>query len=215
MDQPERGRRGRPPTPTERAKRHAVGIRTTKALKDSLQRAADSSGRSVAQEIEFRLERSFESDEFLKEVFGTSRLQYIFKTFSAMVHATAPDECWDDSWLDDPKLCRAITRQWRRHLDALCAEADEKEKDLVKLIEWVSQANQFNPAFGKLSAAFYYRELQSGGDERKRAKYRTAIHKITGQSESDLDRLMRDFSSDDLHLPATVRAPDNPADPAQ
>jgi len=52
-------KRGRPALPADEVKRHALGIRTTKKLKDLLQHATDSSGRSVAQEIEFRLEESF------------------------------------------------------------------------------------------------------------------------------------------------------------
>lgn len=55
--------RGRPRLPPDEGKRHAVGIRTTKQLKDLLQRAADSSGRSIAQEIEFRLENSFREED--------------------------------------------------------------------------------------------------------------------------------------------------------
>jgi hypothetical protein len=50
--------RGRPALPAESVKRHALGIRTTKALKDALLRASQESGRSLAQEIEFRLEWS-------------------------------------------------------------------------------------------------------------------------------------------------------------
>lgn len=51
--------RGRPALPPEEGKRYALGIRTTRNLKDLLQKAADSSGRSVAHEIEHRLENSF------------------------------------------------------------------------------------------------------------------------------------------------------------
>jgi hypothetical protein len=53
----ERRARGRPAVPPDKAKRHAVGFRTAKKLKDLLQRAVDLSGRSLAQEIEFRLEQ--------------------------------------------------------------------------------------------------------------------------------------------------------------
>jgi hypothetical protein len=63
-------RSGRPALPPEAGKRHAVGLRTTKALKDSLEVAAGASGRSVAQEVEVRLEKSFERDEFIKLLFG-------------------------------------------------------------------------------------------------------------------------------------------------
>jgi hypothetical protein len=61
-------RRGRPALPTEAVKRHALGIRTTKRLKDALQYAADSSGRSVAQEIEFRLEQSFRQEAYARDL---------------------------------------------------------------------------------------------------------------------------------------------------
>src|SRR4051794_3753717 len=55
-------RPGRPALPPERGKRYALGFRTTKELRDSLQQAADSSGRSLAQEIEFRLEQTFAAE---------------------------------------------------------------------------------------------------------------------------------------------------------
>jgi hypothetical protein len=60
--------RGRPALPTEEVKRHALGIRTTKGLKDALQHAAESSGRSVAQEIEFRLEQSFRQEAYARDL---------------------------------------------------------------------------------------------------------------------------------------------------
>jgi hypothetical protein len=50
--------RGRPALPAEEGKRYPLGIRTTKALRDALLTASRASGRSLAQEIEFRLERS-------------------------------------------------------------------------------------------------------------------------------------------------------------
>ena len=53
-------RRGRPRLPAEEGKRYPIAIRTTKELKERLERASKASGRSLAQELEFRLERSFE-----------------------------------------------------------------------------------------------------------------------------------------------------------
>jgi hypothetical protein len=55
--------RGRPPLPKDQGKRYPIGIRTTKALKDSLAAARDASGRSMAQEIEFLLERALLDDD--------------------------------------------------------------------------------------------------------------------------------------------------------
>ena len=47
--------RGRPPLPAEEAKRSPLTIRTNKAQKDELLRAAKAAGRSLAEEIDFRL----------------------------------------------------------------------------------------------------------------------------------------------------------------
>jgi len=52
-------RRGRPRLPDDRGKRYPIALRTTKELKERLGLASDASGRSLAQELEFRLERSF------------------------------------------------------------------------------------------------------------------------------------------------------------
>jgi hypothetical protein len=59
-------RRGRPPLPAGKGKRHALGIRTTKELSELLHQAAEASGRSVAQEVEIRLERSFDHDRVVE-----------------------------------------------------------------------------------------------------------------------------------------------------
>jgi hypothetical protein len=61
-------RRGRPALPAEAGKRYPLGIRTTKALRDALLSASHVSGRSLAQEIEFRLERSFLQANLVDEV---------------------------------------------------------------------------------------------------------------------------------------------------
>ncbi len=44
-------------------KRHPLNMRTTKELRDKIERAARLSGRSLVQEVEYRLERSFWEDE--------------------------------------------------------------------------------------------------------------------------------------------------------
>ena len=61
-------RRGRPPLPAGEGKRHPLGIRTTKQLREQLEQAAKSSGRSLAQEVEYRLEKSFDQSQ-MTEVF--------------------------------------------------------------------------------------------------------------------------------------------------
>ena len=50
---------GRPVKPERELRRHAIGLRTTKTLYDRIHAAAEKAGRTVSQEIEYRLEQSF------------------------------------------------------------------------------------------------------------------------------------------------------------
>lgn len=52
--------RGGRPRERDEVKRAAITIRTTSAIKEQVKAAAEANGRSVTQEIEFRLERSFD-----------------------------------------------------------------------------------------------------------------------------------------------------------
>lgn len=55
-------KRGRPALPDEQ-KRQQIGVRTSPTLKAALEQAAADNGRSVAQEAEWRLQRTFEEEE--------------------------------------------------------------------------------------------------------------------------------------------------------
>ena len=63
-------KRGRPPLPPGEGKRHPLNMRTTKALRDRLEAASKESGRSLVQEVEFRVEQSFERTDFGLEALG-------------------------------------------------------------------------------------------------------------------------------------------------
>jgi TraY domain len=49
-------------------KRYPLNMRTTKEMREKLERAAAQSGRSLVQEVEFRLERSFDREEISREM---------------------------------------------------------------------------------------------------------------------------------------------------
>ena len=55
-------------------KRYPLNMRTTKELRDKIEWAATVSGRSLVQEVESRLERSFQEEEIEKST-GTVKLQ--------------------------------------------------------------------------------------------------------------------------------------------
>jgi hypothetical protein len=56
-------RRGRPRLGADEGKRYTIAIRTTKDLRDRLKCASEVSGRSMAREIERRLEQSFDEQD--------------------------------------------------------------------------------------------------------------------------------------------------------
>ena len=56
-------RAGRPKLSPDQLKRHAIAIRTTRDLADRLKSASKASGRSLAREIEYRLQRSFDDED--------------------------------------------------------------------------------------------------------------------------------------------------------
>ena len=57
-----RARQGRPSIPGRPGKRNTLGLRVSAETKEQLRQAADASGRSMSQEAEMRLLRSFEVD---------------------------------------------------------------------------------------------------------------------------------------------------------
>lgn len=54
---------GRPTLPENKGKRFPLNMRTTKELREAMEAAAKFSGRSLAQEVEYRLERSLWIDD--------------------------------------------------------------------------------------------------------------------------------------------------------
>src|SRR4051794_36998227 len=116
-------RRGRPNLPAGEGKRYALGLRTTKELRDLLQQAADSSGRSLAQEIEFRLERSFERERTLAELLTaslggerTSRHVQALAGIACNVSVLS-EQGSADAWLNDHKLFTLVRERWNNYLD--------------------------------------------------------------------------------------------------
>lgn len=66
--QPGKRGRGRPPLDPDKAKREPISFRTTRELRDKLDNAADNSGRSLAQEVECRLQQSFVQEQRVQEI---------------------------------------------------------------------------------------------------------------------------------------------------
>jgi hypothetical protein len=104
-------RPGRPPLPVGEGKRHALGIRTTAALKAQIEAAAQLSGRSLAQEIEYRLERSF-ADDLQDSLLGRQAAAFLRLIDRSLRHA--PGACGlsaTDDWLNNPDAYDIAVRE--------------------------------------------------------------------------------------------------------
>jgi hypothetical protein len=181
--QPEGKPRGRPPVGAEKAKRHPLGIRTTRELKDLLQRAADSAGRSVAQEVELRLERSFDADAALRGPRTAALLRAVAGVISAAWGGAA------DQWLDNPPIRRAMFNRVKRHLDLVHAQLSEAEqRSLEELVTQIHIFASNNLEDAKKFAILQFKLISNipeySEDDRK--KYCKQIQDITGLSPADL-----------------------------
>jgi hypothetical protein len=91
--------RGRPPHTDENAKRASFNTRLRSALKLSLEAAASREGRSLSEEIEFRLERSLEEERHLVDALELGFGRQVAGVMLAIGHVMKVTERPD--WLFD------------------------------------------------------------------------------------------------------------------
>jgi len=163
-------RRGRPALPLERVKRYALGIRTTKQIKDLLQHAADSSGRSVAQEIELRLERSFD----VEKSFGGHRLAAVFRSLAA----TAEFLSGGKEWLDDYRTFNTVIDAWRHDLEGL--QPQEPVETSHWRTELRSQIENMPPEVAR--AQLHLAMLNKGLSEEARREFQALLESLPRNS---------------------------------
>ncbi len=94
-----RKKRGRPPLPPEAGKRFPLNMRTTKNIRDELQAAAHASGRSLAQEVEYRLEQSFQVEKNRYREFRNKKTYHLMRWFAATLRAS--ELFTEKSWVTD------------------------------------------------------------------------------------------------------------------
>lgn len=87
-----------------------LNMRTTAAIRDQLEAAAEASGRSLAQEVEYRLTRSFEAAPTLEERLedrygkhGAMILLLIGRELISRVSRAAPNCDIHTDWLNNPQ----------------------------------------------------------------------------------------------------------------
>ena len=135
-------KRGRPPLPQGEGKRHPLNIRTTKEMRDRLEAAATASGRSLAQEVEFRLEASLSNekkDELTHQVlmdniyeqFGGSDIYSLMGLLARAIHYVEQET--GKSWLNDNEANEQIQVAWKAILRRCGPERDQPTEPVIDL----------------------------------------------------------------------------------
>ena len=92
--------RGRPPLPPGEKKLHSVGFRPTPDLRQHLERACQTAGRSLSQEIQSRLERSFLKTDIEAVGLGHPNdigfLRLMGVMFTNICHQTNAESVWTE-----------------------------------------------------------------------------------------------------------------------
>ncbi len=97
--------------PPGEGKRTPLNMRTTRELRERLEREAADSGRSLAQEVEFRLDQSFRDEATLIEAFGGRDTYDVLRVMGSVA---AQIQTRTGKTAADWKTGVAIGRAWKR-----------------------------------------------------------------------------------------------------
>ena len=73
-------KRGRPAVSSKQKKSQTITFRTRPDLRESLEAAAEQAGRSISEEVEYRLQRSFDREALVRELYGDQHSK-LFRSF--------------------------------------------------------------------------------------------------------------------------------------
>ena len=127
-------RRGRPPLKSGEAKRASFNTRFRNTLKEQLEIYARAAGRSLSEEIEFRLERSVDRTESL----GGVEYEALFQMMAAA--AQVIEVRLGKSPFSDPEAAGSARYAWREIIYSLTPDPNEIEivKEQRRLIDEIS-----------------------------------------------------------------------------
>ena len=124
-------------------------------LRQKLEQGAKQSGRSLSQEIEHRLRRSFVEDEKISETFGDRRTFLIMKMIAMGIHLPRIREEAEVSWLDDPYYFDLSIGTALAILEAIRPKGEVKlpENEIVALVTEARAEGTAQSLWGKVLRA--------------------------------------------------------------
>jgi hypothetical protein len=134
-------------------KRFTLGLRVTEDRRRKLELAAQDSGRSISQEIELRLEKSFWDDQ----VMGGEEMMALFRMMAGaamFVQNRIRTQQPEVTWLNNPSVFQAVRRAWLTIIDGVGPAGQksagekfdwEDRMDEWGLIEIIRQGMEYFP----------------------------------------------------------------------
>lgn len=98
--------------PPGKGKRVPLNMRATRELRKALEKAAANSGRSLAQEVEHRLERSFSEENYLSLLYDDPHMAGLVREFTdvkRLIEAHLEKSVWED--LESHEAMQAALRR--------------------------------------------------------------------------------------------------------
>ncbi len=176
-------RRGRPALPKGAGKRHALGLRATAECRRALEEAAATSGRSISQEIEFRLEQSFHQDA----AFGGREMAGLFRMMSGAA-ALICERRGVKAWSSDFETFLAIREAWRLLID---------ETAPVMPTDWKAKFQALRdeapgaPSAPKHTGEIGFLHQLSSSDQAAQEAHEARIKEWLDRADATLDHLQR------------------------
>lgn len=136
-------KRGRPALPEGKAKRYPLNMRTTKEMKEKLESACRASGRSIAQEVELRMEESFKTEESL---FGSRETYSVMRMLAGAIGIV--EARTGQSWTTDYDTFVAVRHAIKRLLERVGPKMPETVDNTLR--DWEENSNALQRASERL-----------------------------------------------------------------
>lgn len=111
-------------------KRFALGLRVTEERRKQLELAAQQSGRSISQEIELRLERSFWDEPTM----GGQEMLAVFRMMASaafLVQSRIREKQPQITWLNDARAFQAVKQAWLTIINGLDPAGPPKPRKIA------------------------------------------------------------------------------------
>lgn len=182
MSKKSHGKPGPKPRGPYEGKRETITTRITPSTRRKLDQAAEATDRSLSQEIEFRLERSFDREDGL----GGHRTAAVLRRLAHLAEASMDDK----HWLDDDATFNTVLELWQHELRKLIPPVSTPiERQIDQGRKWIR----------KLADGSVYPDAREGvlRSVRQlsqnttlppdvRAEFAAAITKLKGKDDGDL-----------------------------